>query len=220
AGAEPDPLLVDELAHGLALWGARYQPLPGNPRLAGPYRARDALARLPRSDADEPVTGPGIGGALGRLVRLGGFGTALDTYGAPADPDEALDELIAAAARVLWTHPDQPISFCHAVTAPAAIRLVLPHVPAVQHRPTVAAAWQVLAGIIAASSPDAAADGLSREVPEQAPAPETVLGRAVAHGDEHVIKLAEAAIREHARTGDPVLLHAAHAFPDRLPPMP
>lgn len=219
AGPDPHPLLVDELAHGLAFWGARYQPLPGEPTLAGRYDVRTALERLPRTPADEPVTGPGIGGALGRLTRLSGFGPALDAYRAPADPHQALDELITAAAQVLWTHPDRPISFCHAVTAPAAIRLVLPHLPHAYHRPTVARAWQVMAGIIAATSPDPAADGLRTEVPAPAPEPDTVLGRAVAHGDEHVVKLAEAALREHARTGEPVLLHAANAVVDRVPPL-
>lgn len=219
AGDDPHPLLVDELAHGLAFWGARYQPLPGDPTLSGPYDVRTALARLPRSPADEPVSGAGISGVLGRLTRVSGFGPALDAYRAPADPDQALDELITAAAHVLWSHPDHPIRFCHAVTAPAAIRLVLPHLPPAYHRPAIARAWQVMAGIIAAASPDPAADGLSAEVLASAPAPATVLGRAVAHGDEHVVKLAEAALREHARTGEPVLLHAANAFVDRVSPL-
>ena len=42
--------------------------------------------------------------------------------------------------------------------------------------------------------------------------------RAVEHGDEHVIKLTEAALREHARTGDPTLLVAADRFRDRVDP--
>jgi hypothetical protein len=221
ARPDPDPLLVDELAQGLAFWGARYQLLPGAPGLAGTRPAGAALARLPRVGADEPVTGPGISGDLGRLTRLAGFGAALDRYRAPADPHQALDELVATAARVLWTHPDRPIGFCHAVTAPAALRLVLPHLPAPLHRATIAAAWQVIGGIVAALSPDPAADGLDSPLPDPAlaPSPGALFGRAVEHGDEHVIKLTEAAIREHARTRDPVLLHAAHAFVDRLDPL-
>ncbi|MGH3681283.1 MAG: hypothetical protein ACRDT2_13700, partial [Natronosporangium sp.] len=160
-------------------------------------------------------------GGLGRLTRLAGFGAALDGYRAPADPDQALGELVAAAARVLWTHPDRPIGFCHAVTCPAALRLVLPHLPAPLHRPTVAAAWQIIGGIVAALSPDPTTDGLDRPVPDPAltPSPEMLLGRALEHGDEHLVKLTEAALREHARTGDPILLHAAHAFRDRVGPL-
>jgi hypothetical protein len=35
AGADPHPLLVDELAQGLAFWAARFQPLPGAPGSPG-----------------------------------------------------------------------------------------------------------------------------------------------------------------------------------------
>ncbi|MGH3519366.1 MAG: questin oxidase family protein, partial [Haloechinothrix sp.] len=44
AGPDPNPLLVDELAQGLAFWGARYQPLPGTPTLTGEDPAGVALA--------------------------------------------------------------------------------------------------------------------------------------------------------------------------------
>jgi hypothetical protein len=50
------------------------------------------------------------------------------------------------------------------------------------------------------------------------PAGAELAGRAVEHGDEHVIKLTEAALREHARTGDPTLLVAADRFRGRLDP--
>jgi hypothetical protein len=33
--AEPDALLVDELAQGLGFWAARYFTVPGSPQLAG-----------------------------------------------------------------------------------------------------------------------------------------------------------------------------------------
>ena len=52
--------------------------------------------------------------------------------------------------------------------------------------------------------------------------PEPLLERldplAVEHGDEHVIKLAEAAGREYHRTGDTTLLVAADRFRGRIPP--
>jgi hypothetical protein len=96
AGHRPDPLLVDELAQGLAFWAARYEPLPGDPGLAGALAAVPAIAGLPRLD------------------------------------------------------------------------------------------------------------------------PAELSGRAVEHSDEHVIKLTEAALREHSRTGDATLLVAADRFRNRL----
>ena len=52
AAPDPDPLLVDELAQGLAFWAARYQIVPGAPGLAGPL---DACRRpVPGSAAGSP----------------------------------------------------------------------------------------------------------------------------------------------------------------------
>src|SRR5262245_8835683 len=48
AGADPHPLLLDELARGLAFWAARYQALPGAPSLRGTVSAVAAVANLPR----------------------------------------------------------------------------------------------------------------------------------------------------------------------------
>jgi len=42
-----------------------------------------------------------------------------------------------------------------------------------------------------------------------APAADTLVDRAVASGDEHAIKLTEAALRSAQRSGDPVVLLAA-----------
>ncbi len=246
AGDDPDPLLVDELAQGLALWAARYQPVPGAPTLAGPDGAVAALAALPRLDPDVPSAGPGISGRLAVLDRLAGFPAALDRWGAPDGPDAALDDLVGAAARVLAARADAPIPFCHAVTGPAALRLVLPALPEPLHRPSVAVAWQVVGGIVAAfaaprlpaesdrvpAGSDRAATGPTAIGPTAvgpagsgsaaAADPGELLGRlagqAVEHGDEHVVKLTEAALREHARTGDVTVLVAADRFRERLGP--
>jgi hypothetical protein len=215
AGDAPEPLLVDELAQGLALWAARYQRLPGDPRLSGPLPAVPAVAALPRLDPGVPDDGPGISGRLRVLHRLDGYAGSLDRWGPPADPDAALDELIGAAARVLAARSDAPIAFCHAVTAPAAVRMVLPELPPALRTASVAASWQAVGGIVAAFAvPRLPAEG--DPAAAELPAAELV-GRAVEHGDEHVIKLTEAALREHARTGDPTLLVAADRFRTRIP---
>ena len=87
--------------------------------------AVDATRALPRLDPEAEQRGPGIAGRLGALVDLPELPTALDAWGAPSDPDEALDVLISAAGRVLAAREDAPIAYCHAVTAPAAVRLGL-----------------------------------------------------------------------------------------------
>jgi hypothetical protein len=218
AGVHPEPLLVDELAQGLGFWAARYQVLPGAPRLRGPDGAIEATARLPRLDPDEPSDGPGVTGRLRALDRVDGFVAGLDNWGAPTDADAALDDVISAAARIVAARADAPIAYCHAVTAPAAVRLVLPELPAAQHPASVAAAWQVAAGIVAAFAAPRHADEAIRVDTDPQPLLDHLPERAIAHGDEHVIKLTEAAVREYARTQDVTLLVAADRFRGRISP--
>ncbi|HEX8520326.1 MAG TPA: questin oxidase family protein [Pseudonocardia sp.] len=220
AGPRPDPLLVDELAQGLALWAARYQTVPGAPELRGPHDAVSATAALPRLDPDVPSAGPGISGRLAALGRLDGLAAGLDGWGpAAATPDAALDELIGAAARVLAARDDAPIAFCHAVTAPAAVRLVLPELPADLARASVAVSWQVVGAIVAAFAVPREQAEVEAVDTDPAPLLDRLVPRAVEHGDEHVVKLTEAAGREYARTGDTTLLVAADRFRGRVAPL-
>lgn len=210
-------MLVDELAQGLSYWAARYQQLPGNPTLVGSLDAVTATQRIPRLGPAVPSEGPGITGRLRSLVRLADFPNSLNEWGPPPDPDAALDQLITAAGRVLAAREDAPVAFCHTVTAPAAVRMVLPELPPELQISSVAASWQVVGGIIAGfASPRDEAESTSAEADVATLLPS--LGpRAVEHGDEHVIKLAEAALREYRRSGDVTLLVAADRFRDRIP---
>jgi hypothetical protein len=209
-------LLVDELAQGLGYWAARYQSLPGSPRLAGGADSVAALSRLPRLDPAIPSEGLGIVGRLVSLRRLDGFAEGLDEWGPPPAPDAALDDLIGAAARVLVARADAPIAFCHTVTAPAAVRLVLPELPGELRRASVAASWQVVGAIVAAfASPRQEAESVAAEA-DAAGLLRTLGARAIEHGDEHVIKLTEAAQREYLRTDNATLLVAADRFRDRM----
>ncbi|MGL4178481.1 MAG: hypothetical protein ACRCSN_20685 [Dermatophilaceae bacterium] len=215
---EPDRLLVDELAHGLALWAARYQTVPGAPHLRGRHDATGALALLPRLAPGAPPRGPGVMGRISVLPDVDGFPEGLEEWGAPVDADDALDDLVLAGARVLSARDDVPIAFCHAVTAPAAVRLVLPHLPPALAIETVAVSWQVVGAIVSAfGSPREPAESTD---PPTLPDDELVglVPQAVEHGDEHVIKLTEATLREHARTGEATLLVAARRFRDRVEP--
>lgn len=214
AGTDPHPLLVDELAQGLALWAWRFQYVPGAPKLAGDLDAVAAVAAVPRLSPGTPSAGPGVSGRLSALATLGELPAALDRWRAPADPDHALDALIGAAARVLAARDDAPIAFCHAVTAPAAVRLVLPELPPDLVRASVATSWQTVGAIVAAFA--APRDPTESDVVEEAPSPGEVVARGVEDGDEHAIKLAEAAAREFVRTADPTLLVAADRFRRRL----
>jgi len=210
-----EPLLVDELARGLAYWAARYQLLPGAPRLAGRLNGIEATARLPRLPVSAASVGPGVGGRLTALIQIRELPDALDRWGPAPDAASALDEIIGAAARVLAARDNDPIALCHAVTAPAAVRMILPSLPPDLHDATVAATWQVTASIISAfAAPPHAAERSAAD--QQTPDRAELARTALAHGDEHVIKLTEAALRQHGRTGDPTLLIAAERFQHRI----
>jgi hypothetical protein len=212
-----EPLLVDELVAALGYWASRYQPLPGAPDLRGRSDARTAVARLPRLDRNAPSQGPGIGGRLAALDGLDGLASAMDAWGPRTLKEHALDELVSAAARIVATRRDSPIAFCHAVTAPAAVRMILPLVPAEHRERTIATCWQLVAGIVAAfASPRVHGEG---HVPwTEVPARDALARRAIAHADEHVIKLTEACLRQFDLTGDTTLLVAAERFALRLAP--
>jgi hypothetical protein len=133
---------------------------------------------------------------------------------AGADPHPLVDALIGAAARVLVARTDAPIAFCHATTAPAAVRLVLPELTLDLARATVATSWTTVGGIVAAFASPRLPDEAQQVV--EGPTPDEVTARGIEDGDEHAIKLAEAATREFARSADPTLLVAADRFRQRL----
>jgi hypothetical protein len=97
--------------------------------------------------------------------------------------------------------PRPPVPLVHSVTAPAALRLFLPNLPAELHRPgydtlrqATAAMWDAFP--CAAGEAPAAAPGY------EPPSAERLLVDAVDFGDEHTIKLAEACRREHVLLPD------------------
>ena len=218
AGDTTTPLLDGEIAAGLAFWAARYQRLPGTPGLHGDRRLTEAIDRLPRLDPNAHTDAPGIGGRLDLLWSVDGLPDALDAWGSSIDPVATLDELIGQAARLLIDHPEPAIALCHAVTAPAAIRMILPVVSPDQQAIAVATCWQLVGAIVAAFLP--AARGVPAELVDvDVPSVPALEAAALDHGDEHVIKLTEACIRQYHHTTDAQLLVAAEAFRPRIPPL-
>ena len=217
---DPDPLFVDELARGLGLWASRFHYLPGAGDVRGSLPPVPALAALPRLGHDVPGAGPGIVGRLDALVTRADLPVALQLARLADDPQAALWSLAQAGSRVLAARDDAPIAFCHTVTTPAAVTMALPVLPDEVIRATVVTTWRMVGSIVAAfASPrDAtegeppAADGIDiAEVRRELPY------LAVEHGDEHVIKLTEAALRTQAATADVTPLVAAERMRHRIP---
>ncbi|MFC0033058.1 questin oxidase family protein [Micromonospora chaiyaphumensis] len=204
----PAPQTLDELAHGLAFWAARYRELAGVVVPDGTLAPREALTAVTRLTDQSGF----IAHRLDRLERSPGWTASLRAL-APAASDDGvparLESLVDSAARAyLGLGHGSPVLLVHAATAPNAVRHVLPDLPREQWLPSLAAAWAAVAAVVATYAP--ARPAPAAEIVRRRPAPtrEDALQRAAEHGDEHVLKFADTAVESHDRTGDPDLLAA------------
>ena len=229
-----DEIRTTELAHGLAYWAARWQTVPAGHRAAasaaaaGRARVRpasDLLAAVPRiagQDGD-------IGDRLSRLDGLPGWPATLGQIGTPADPDQArarLTEVVdAAAVRYLTCGHGNGIMLVHSATAPNAVLRALPAIHKRMWPASLAAAWAATSALTAIYAPPedtlppvspalAAAEPVAADA--RAAIASDTFGRAVEHGDEHVIKFADTAIDVFARTGNPAAIAAARRAMDLI----
>ncbi|HEY3952405.1 MAG TPA: hypothetical protein VGM53_03460 [Streptosporangiaceae bacterium] len=225
-----DPAHVAELAHGLAYWAARWQPVPGaetgpGEPPAGAVSPAEPGAVSPAALGAVPRIGDQTGGIRDRLSRLDGLAGwpgALAAPGLPAASEEIPAWLAgladAAALRYLEYAHGNPVMLVHSATAPTAILRSLPALGKDLWAPSAAAAWAAAAALTSIYAPGAAAP--PEELPDAPPGPDAAaetFARAVGHGDEHVIKFADTAVDVHARTGSPAVLAAAVRAVDLIP---
>ncbi|WP_269855483.1 questin oxidase family protein [Streptomyces sp. RPT161] len=222
AAPKPTGAQLTELARGLAYWAARYTGLPGEARFGaaqGEGRLAYAVAALPRRPMAATVSRGSAAERLRALDRFEGYGQALDAL-APADPQAMLSDMTVEFAGIYLAHPEVfPVPLVHAVTAPAAARLVLPHLPTELHTPTLAALWQVHIALLLAFTGDRRQEEtvLRTALETDVPSFDELAARAVEHQDEHVLKFTEACIREHALRPDPRFGAAVLAAQQRIP---
>ncbi|MBO0816040.1 MAG: hypothetical protein J2P30_12985, partial [Actinobacteria bacterium] len=102
------------------------------------------------------------------------------------------------------------VMLVHSATAPTAILRCLPALDRQLWAPSVAASWAAAAALTAIYAPADPADPATLpDAPGGPHAVEETFGRAVDHGDEHVIKFADTAADVYARTGSTDALAAA-----------
>jgi hypothetical protein len=208
----PSELMLDEVAHGLALWAASYKTLPGRPRLIGQLGVGPAVRRLPRPETTWPIL---EAGNFARIHEVADFPVAIEALGL-VDPPTALSALSAEFCRTILAYPDVfPVPLVHTVTPIAAIRALQPHLPDSSLLDLAAHVWHVGAAVTIAFTPTSAAAAGPTEA-EPGPV-EELLARAVEHRDPHVLKFTEACVREYAINPEPVYLAAAAHVARRLP---
>ncbi|MFC8593503.1 questin oxidase family protein [Streptomyces atroolivaceus] len=183
AGESTGPRLT-ELAHGLGYWAARHRPVTGLAPVPGADSAAAAL------DAVPPLA-ERAGGFPDRLGRVRSLPVWAATVTDPAEAHRRLTELVRAATHRFATHGHGDATMLvHAATAPNAVLRVLPALPRALWVPSVQAAWTASAAVTAMYAPDAPV----AYAPPGPVTPEEVFEQALAHGDEHVIKLTDTAL--------------------------
>jgi hypothetical protein len=207
-------LRIEELGVALAYWAAYYRRLPGIPRLEGSLDWGQALAQVPfflRGQARQGMPRE----VYLRVMEANAtaFSAAVERTAAPTSVEDALSSLTEAGARLYLANASrQPLVLLHTVTVPAALRLLLPHLPGDMHITALAYVWQNVAATVAAYGDERPSGGDDWHIPEAS----VILERCIETDDPHSIKFVEACIREHRRNPQPVYLAAAEDWAIRI----
>lgn len=190
---QDNPVRRAELGDALASWAARFVPLPP---------AAPSGVLLPSRAYDDLPVSPVEGGARDRAAALGP--AWVDVVASVREPDDigvALDDLVdAAVARYARWAPANATMLVHMATAPRAVSLVVPSLPASLHQDAYAFAWNASAAIGAMYRPDAD--------PRVTASVGDVATDAYETADAHALKFTEVALESQAR-GNPDALPAA-----------
>ncbi len=196
-----------ELAEGMGYWAAYYQPLPeARNATAGKLKPAQAINHVPLLPPEKRLHGSIMNG-LRSLDNFTPFAAAADLIETTGDAGRFLSELTEtfADAYVKNVNRRNHLILIHAVTAAAALRSLLPFLPADTARRALRYGWQVAAALYSISGP-----GATDRVPEaKEVGRDELIDRAVASQDEHAIKFTEACLREFALNPRPVYLQAA-----------
>lgn len=206
-----------ELADALGAWAAAYQTLPAPPmRSPAGLSPEQAIARVPIQPVAERGFRGSIVSALAGLAGFSAFAPVIDWI----EPEEScLSSLTRAFAHAYLANAHDRlhgIVFVHGITSAAALRSLIPHLDAGEARELIRHAWQAGAALLAAFGREAAA---RVEVEPPREDREALIELALANGDDHAIKVAEACLREYAHSPAPVYLAAARHAIDVLAPL-
>ena len=215
--SQPVALRLRELADALASWAYAYQELPtsAQPPARG-LSPHAAIGRVTVVPAELRRFSGTITSSLDALSEFPDFAPVIGLLDVRRDPPQLVHELTDVFARVFLANAHDVLTaivFVHGVTSIAALGHILPHVQDTTARTALRYAWQSSCALYAAfgSQPPAAA----LEVPTVDP--DALADRAIAHGDEHAIKFAEACLQQAVGHRSPAYLAAACTALDLLP---
>ena len=207
-----------ELAQGLGYWAATYYRLPGSPSPSAAGKTpRAALAHVER------LHGPDFNGSGSITQQIKGledhpeFAPVIDMADPEGDVSSFVSSITEIFAGIYLASSKNLVAFVHTVTAPSALRMLVPYLAADDARLAARYAWQACAGVYSwyATVPPQDTSGL--EVPPEGR--DELIDRAVAAGGAHSIKFTEACLREYELNPNPVYLLAARDAADRVGPV-
>jgi hypothetical protein len=207
-------LRIEELGVALAYWAAYYRKLPGVPHLVGSLDYGQALGKVPLFLRGQSRRGAPREVYLRVMdAHADEFSASVDRAVDPASVEAALSSLTEAGARLYLANASwQPLVLLHTVTVPAALRLLLPHLPAGLHKTALAYVWQNVAAVAAVYGDEKPCESDDWRTQEES----VIIDVSIETDDPHALKFTEACIRENRLNPQPVYLAAAEDWAARL----
>lgn len=209
-----------ELADALASWACAYNRLPVALLVGESDRTlREVITTLPLVPEAHRRNEGSIVDAVGQLPHAVGFSQAVAQAKLDADPHAALTRIAIEFANVFVLEVCSPLTavvFTHAITGAAAAQHLLRIADAELSTQLVRRSWQ--AGCALTSAYATGVPGQADSAGQSAVlAPDELVEVAIASGDDHAIKLTEAALWFYAQSQERIFLHAAQRCCETLP---
>jgi Questin oxidase-like len=197
-----------ELGDALASWAATYRELPSSDRLPErPMPPREAIAKVPVIAPHRRRSLGNITASLAILDDSPEFAPVIGLIDVRGDIETLLAELTEIFARIYLANANEVLTtivFIHGVTSLTALGGIIPYISETTARLALRFAWQSGCALYACFGTRATAE----DIEPCAQNAETLTDRALANGDEHVIKFTEACLRRNVLVPSPVY-HAA-----------
>jgi len=199
-----------ELGDALASWAATYQELPTSDRMMDTATPPiQAIAKVPVIPPQRRRNLGNITASLAMLDDFPEFAPVIGLIDVGGDIEQLLAETTEIFARIYLgnAHDVQTtIVFIHGVTSLSALAGIIPYIGRTAARSAVRYAWQAGCALYACFG----TEPMAEEIEPRRSGSDALIDRAIANGDEHVIKFTEACLRRDAVVPSPAYGAAAN----------
>jgi hypothetical protein len=207
--AAETPCRMRELGDALAGWAATYRELPSSNQITnGTMTPREAITRVPVIAPQNRRSMGNITASLAMLDAFPEFAPVIGLIDVGGDSDKLLEEMTEVFARVYLANAHDVLTtivFIHGVTSLAALGSIIPKVGETTALSALRYAWQSGCALYACFG---SATAMAEEIEPREDDEDQLIDRALANGDEHVIKFTEACLRRHTLGPSPAYFAA------------